>query len=330
MKLEAMIVRGRGWLARGLRVGALLLAGAASAAAPPPPEPAMVLVRLANGETVTVGDFSAYLATRADLGPLARTSYWAAEKALHEQVMTRVLVLEGERTGVERSSARLPERFDDIYGLTVFKRLAPACEPPADAAATRAYYDAHPEAFQMPPSVRTARVMLPASERIDDLSAMAWLTAQAQAVAGQQATFGSVVDRATQAYQLETQGDVGWVLLEGDAPLVRALAAAHKGDMVGPLSEGGYAYLFLVTDKHEARLLEWREVERGAATRAVAFCRAQARQDVRERLFRQYEVVFDEAALRQATRLASRAAPAGSDAGDAKPAAEVPQPQPGQ
>lgn len=255
------------------------------------------LAKFANGEVITEQDFTTYLNRRADLKPLAR-NFWGAENALREMAMTRALVLEGERTGVERRSADKTQRFDDPYGQAVYKKLAKTCVKPADAAAAKKFYDAHPDVFMAPASARLARVMLPASEKVDGETALAWLTTQAMAVAKGDKRFDEVAERAAKLYKMEPQGDLGWVNLTDDISVMRALAGARKGEMVGPVRDGDFGYLFLVMEKREARQLKWSEVETQAATRAFGYCREQANKELTDKLFKQYGVTISEPAIK--------------------------------
>ena len=297
----------RHWCALASLLGALVGAhGAAGAASPAP------LAKMGNGEVVTESDFQAYLARRIDLKPVAR-NYWGAEKALKEMLTTRVLVLEGIRMKEPFRTGSEPERFDDPYALSVYRRLAKTC-PKADAATARKFFDEHPEAFTAPPSVRLARVMLPVTQQIEGAPAMAWLMDRAMEVAKQTVGFDKVAARAAAVYKLEPQGDLGWANFDGDAAIMRALAAAKSGEMVGPMKDGDFAYLFLLGDKREARVFKWPEVEASAANRQMVYCREQASKVVTDKLYKQYGVVVNEAAVRALfdPPAAARTAPASS------------------
>lgn len=294
------------------RAGVLLSLGLGLCAAAPATAAENPLVRFENGEVITKSDLDAYLGRRIDLRPIAR-NYWGADAVLREMALTRALVLEGERMKEPRAEADDANRFDDIYGQTVFRKLAPACEPPADEAAAKAFFEQNPDAFRIPPSVRVKRVMLPAETRIGDESAMGWLMLRAEAIAKGHESFDSAAERAAEAYKLETQGDVGWVLLSGEASMLGAFASAEKGDLVGPLREGEFGYLFQILDKREGRLLTWKEAESSAAARSVSYCREQAHKKIRDQLFQKYGVVFDAKEIGDIFRV-SREAPAPSDA----------------
>lgn len=259
--------------------------------------PAPALAHFANGEVITGEDLQRYVERRIDLRPVVR-SYWGVEQALREMALTRTLVLEGDRIDLPRRSIQPDPRFDDIYGQAVYAKLTLPCERPADEAAARQYFDAHPEAFQLPPSVRVSRVMLPVKELIDGVPAMTWMTNEAMALSGGKTTLEAIVQRAEAAYRLDPQGDLGWVLLEGDNAIIRVLTGARQGELVGPVREGDFAYLYYLADKREGRPLKWEEIKASAAKRAVVFCTTQTRERLQAELFKKYGVQFDAKGIR--------------------------------
>lgn len=271
-------------------------------------EPTKPLARLANGEVVSEKDMSDYLARRMDLRQTARNA-WGVEGVVQEMAMTRVLVLEGEHLKFTRKSEEgvVPQRFDDIYGLAVYKKLAPACELPSSEEEARKYYDAHPQAFVLPAQARVERIILPASTQIGDSSAMAWLQDQARAVIQGKRKFGLVALRAKGEYSLDPQGDLGWLTLEGDHTLMRALKTVKAGELLGPVQDGDFVYLFSVLQKREARPLTWEESKSFAATRAVSHCREEAQTQIRADLFKRYGVEIDRAAIRELMAKANNA-----------------------
>lgn len=274
--------------ALALAVGAVLLISLSMAQA------AAVLVRLGNGETITPDDVSRHLDVRIDLRTLARTE-WGMQKVVDEMAMTRALVLEGERLGEVRSTS--DNRFDDKYALTVYRKLSPACEKPADDVAAKRFFDEHPEAFRLPVQARLSRVMLPIAQQVDGALAKVWLFGRAEAIASGQTSFDAVAEQAKAFHSRDPQGDLGWVQIPGETPLMRAIAATQQGELVGPATEGGFAYLFYVAAKRDARQLAWSEVEKQAATRAVEFCREQAQNQIRTDLFKRYGVEVVQKAL---------------------------------
>ena len=255
-----------------------------------------VLARLGNGETLTERDLSAYLERRIDLRQASRNA-WGVQTVVREMALSRALALEGEAMGMQRRTGEEAGRFDDVYSHAVFKKMSPSCEPPADAAAARQFFDATPQAFRVPPMARLSRVMLPVSAAVEGEQAMDWLMLQAKVVASGGKTLDDVAERAAEVHKLDPQGDLGWVTLTDDATILRALANAKSGEMVGPVREGDFGYLFLVTAKRESRQLAWDEIAASVPSRAVRFCREQGSAQLQERLFKKYSVELDQAAI---------------------------------
>lgn len=254
------------------------------------------LVTLKDGEAITSSDLSQYLERRVDIRASAR-SKWGVEQILREMAMSRALVMEGVRLGEPRQPGKESERFDDAYALSVFRKLIPPCDPPADAAAARKFFDENPQAFKVPPMAHLSRVMLPAAEKVDDMTAMDWLMAQAKLVASGAQTFEDVTKRADGIYRLEAQGDIGWAVLVDDNVILRTLASAKQGDMVGPVREGDFVYFFSIEGKRDSRQLAWDEVAVSAAARAANYCRKTATKKLEEELLAKYGVVMNPAAI---------------------------------
>ncbi len=265
------------------------------------------LAKLSNGETVSDKDFETYLARRADLKPMAR-NFWGAESALREMLMTRVLVLEGLRMKEPNRGGSEPQRFDDTYGHGIYQKLVQNCPKPDGPAAARKFYDDHPEAFTVPASARLARIMLPTAEKVDGVPSMAWLMDQAQGIAKGSVKFEQAADKAAKLYRMEPQGDLGWVNLTGDVSIMKALGGAKAGEMVGPVRDGDFGYLFLIGEKRDPRVMKWDEVQASAANRQVVFCREQENKKLNEKLFKQYGVTFNNDAIKALFKIPPRPA----------------------
>lgn len=268
----------------------------------------LVLGRIGASETITAQDLSDYLDRRMDLRP-ARRNAFGVEAILREMALTRALGFEGDAMGVPRRADADGLRFDDVYGHAMYKKLAPACEPPADAAAARKYFDEHPEAFRVPPMARLSRIMLPATSTVDGEPALDWLFQQAQGIASGSVKLEDAADKATTVHKLDPQGDLGWVTLTDDAKILRALADAKQGELVGPVREGDFGYLFYIAAKRDSRQLAWDEVAASVPTRAVNLCRQQANEKLRDTLFKKYKVEIDPKAIDQLFTDEARKAP---------------------
>jgi hypothetical protein len=287
-----------------LLVGGLVAAAAASAAV----DNQAVLARIGAAETITAQDLSDYLDRRMDLRPARRNAY-GVETILREMALTRTLGFEGDAMGVPRRADADGMRFDDVYAHAMYKKLAQACEPPADAAAARKYFEDHPQAFRVPPMARLSRIMLPATSTVDGEPALGWLFQQAQAIASGAAKLEDVADKAASVHKLDPQGDLGWVTLTDDAKILRALADAKQGELVGPVREGDFGYLFYIAAKRESRQLAWDEVATSVPKRAVTLCRQEANEKLRDTLFKKYSVEIDPKAIEQLFSEEARTAP---------------------
>lgn len=317
-----MFVFSKPLLVVGLLVLAGLAGGARAADTESKPASPLVLATMANGEAVTLQDYAAYVMRRLDLRSLSR-SYWGARQIIEEMVMTRALALEGERTGEtkpERPEGVEAPRFDDLYGDKVYRKIAPACPAYMGAEQARQYYDEHPDAFTAPAEARLARIVLPYEEKVGDVSAADWLVSQARLIAAKSRSLDDVAKDAEPLYKLETQGDIGWVLLSDEVAIMRAISGGSVGDLLGPLREGNFVYLFKVLAKKPARLLPWDAVENSAPIRARQHCAEDAKKKTRALLFTQYKVHIDLNAIRDmfappaTAATAAAAAPASSSA----------------
>jgi len=72
---------------------------------------------------------------------------------------------------------------------------------------------------------------------------------------------------------------------------------AKQGDMVGPVRDGDFIYLFSITGKRESRQLTWDEVAVSASKRAVSYCRQEAATKLENDMFAKYGVALDSAAI---------------------------------
>lgn len=255
------------------------------------------LVRFKSGESITEADLSTYLEKRIDLRGSVR-NVWGVETVLREMALTRALVLEGPSSGEPYTQGGTPARFDDKYALSVYRKLSPACEPPGDATAARKFFDDNPQAFRVPAMARLSRVMLPTHAELDGQPAGMWLMQQVQGIGAGSSTFDGITKRAEESHKLDLQGDLGWVNLVEENTILRALAGAKAGEIVGPVREGEFVYLFSVQGKRESRQLAWDEVAASAPARAVSYCRQTGAEKLKTGLFEKYGVQLDAAAIK--------------------------------
>ena len=256
-----------------------------------------VLATFSNGEAITEKDLTSYVARRVDLKG-ASGNATGVLMIVKEMAVARALNLEGAAQGIERAKERAATRFDDVYAVTVYRKISPACEAPKDEAAARSFYDKTPKAFTVPTSIRLSRVILPADATVDGESAEPWLLKQAKAISGGQQQFDAAASKAEQIYKLDAQGDVGWVALSDDNVILRALESANQGELVGPVKDGDYVYLFQIAEKRPGQLMPWSAVSGVAAQQAVRYCREQGRAAVHENVLKKYGVQINENAVR--------------------------------
>ncbi|GAB2526489.1 peptidyl-prolyl cis-trans isomerase [Simplicispira piscis] len=250
-----------------------------------------------NGEAITKDDLSAYVERRIDLRGAVRNAY-GVESVLGEMALTRALSMEGESKGVPRRNGKEGDRFDDVYGQAIYQTLLPSCKRPDDPVAIRKYFDEHPDAFRVPPTARLSRVMLPKAASIEGLPASEWMLQRAQSISSKVETFEEAALRAEKVNGLDPQGDLGWVTLTEDLAIMRALASASQGEMIGPVQEGDFVYLFLVMQKREARQLAWDEAAAGVPQRAETYCRQKANENIKDAMLKKYGFKPDQAAIK--------------------------------
>lgn len=99
-----------------------------------------------------------------------------------------------------------------------------------------------------------------------------------------------MVKKADQIYQIDPQGDLGWVALDEDNQIINALASANDGDLVGPITEGDFVYLFQIAGKKPAAILPWEQAATFSGKRAVSYCRQKEHKKLRDQLFEKYDV----------------------------------------
>ena len=250
-----------------------------------------VLATLSGGENITKADLEKYVSSRIDLGGTFKNSY-SIENSLNAMIMTRVLVMEGMARSMPRLEKNASdEKYDDKYGFAVFRSMSVPCFPLKDKEAEKKYYEDNPEIFRANSSVRLYRYMLPASQQIDAVDANTKLTEWAKTWSAKKITLDQIGVEAARHYNLENQGDIGWIQLSDEIELMRAVDSAKVGELVGPVTEGDFVYLFYVADKHPRRQLRWNEVEGDISKMAVSSCIRKNSEDIKNQLYKKYSVV---------------------------------------
>lgn len=141
--------------------------------------------------------------------------------------------------------------------------------------------------------------MLPSGEMIDGKLAGEILTDWYKTIVAGDGKFEDFAIQAEKYYALDVQGDLGWVNLSDDVPVMRILDNARQGQVVGPVADGDYVYLFLVVKKNEARQLDFDDAKPDFKVRAEVFCRKQEKQKLRQKLFLKYSIVINSVAIKE-------------------------------
>lgn len=257
-----------------------------------------LLASLSNGEKITAADFGVYIDRRIDLKPTVR-NFAGAKAALEEMAVTRVLTLQGGELNIPRVAERKDQKFDDVYAHAVYQKIVPQCQAPKGEEERRAYYDKNPAAFTLPTSVRLSRIILPKEAKIENEAPGLWLFNQVQLLGAGKIKFSDIAKEADKVYQIDPQGDLGWVALDGDDRILKALASANEGDLVGPLAEGDFVYLFQINGKRASAVLPWEQAATFVESRAVSYCRQQEHNKLRDKLFQKYGVQIIDANIQK-------------------------------
>lgn len=247
------------------------------------------LVGFSNGETITKDDLKKYVSRRPDL-VLTLRSLHGVKNALQEMSFTRVLVLEGLERNIPNKSKVTDDRFNDIYGFDVYKAITEPCIELKNPAEQRQFFQEHPEVFRVPPSARLERFMLPIHESIEGINAKSKLAEWRSRWLQNNITLDEIGSSASKIFNLEVQGDIGWITLSDEASIIKTVALARKGEMVGPVVDGDFVYLFFVRDKYESRQLTWEEIESDIVQTAFSYCKKNTKNKLEFRLFEKYKV----------------------------------------
>lgn len=255
------------------------------------------LASFGSGDVITEQDMKDYVSRRIDLSQTTKNA-WGVEGAVQEMAETYALMQEGKKRNIPNKSKE-SRRFDDVYALDVYRVIAPKCEKPENEQAAQQYFNETPQAFVLPIQARVSRVILPIDAQFGDKGASLWLLEQVMAVGQGQQKFSNIAEKAREIYSIDAQGDLGWINLEGDHAIMRALQGAKVGEILGPVRDGDFIYLYQVQQRRESRQLTWDEAKNFAADRAVQFCRKDTNEKIRANLFKEYGITIDRAAIRE-------------------------------
>lgn len=249
-----------------------------------------VLASIGGVENITKDDLRKYVEKRVDMAGTFKNSY-AVENSLNEMIFTRLLVLEGVEKSIPRAETKaMDDRYDNQYGFSVFRTLSVPCLPLKDKAEEKKYFDEHPEVFRVNTTVRLFRYMLPKKQANEPFDATEKMMEWAKGWSSEKMTLDQIGAEASKFYNIEIQGDIGWIQLSNDVQIMRGIDSAKTGELVGPVAEGGFVYLFYVAGKHEARQLQWGEVNNQVSEMAVSFCARRNSENIKNNLYSKYRV----------------------------------------
>lgn len=259
-----------------------------------------ILVSFSNGEKITKEDLNTYVGRRVDLKAMSKST-GGIESILKEMAIIRAWVLEGERIKEPRKTD-MTRRFDEVYALSISRKLTPQCIKLEGKQEIERYFNDNRNIFEVPASVRLARIMLPIDHIVEGLKTDVWLHNQAELMSKSVIEFDDIAANAAKFYQDEVQGDLGWVVPGTELPILRAIGAAKKGDLIGPYTDNGYGYLFLIMDKRPPLMPKFEDIKHQVPTRAYQYCVSSNKAASEERILKLYEVNFNYEQIRMISK----------------------------
>lgn len=251
-----------------------------------------VLASLGNGESITKTDLQKYVGSRIDMGGAFKNTL-SVESALEAMVLTRVLVLEGVELSMPRIKKEMPdERYDDHYGFAVFRKLSASCLPLQNKEEEKEFFKNNSDIFVLPSSARLNRFMLPTDLSAESGTASELMMSWRNDWLNGKLSLEQIATQASKLYNIEVQGDIGWVQLFDEIEVMRPVKLAKTGEMLGPVVEGGFVYLFHIMDKRAGRSLQWAEVEGHVSQMAVSSCAKKNADNIKTGLYKKYGVII--------------------------------------
>ncbi|MEW6727924.1 MAG: peptidyl-prolyl cis-trans isomerase [Pseudomonadota bacterium] len=251
------------------------------------------LLATVNGEPIHVRDLQAY----AKGNPIM-TGYMThlpgVRRVLDDLINVKLLVLEGQRLGIQRNE----DEKDDRYALRLRNQLMEKCERP-DEAEAKGFYEAHPEVFSTPAYVRVNKVYLKATDKVEDMDAMAFLKRRSEGLRDGSLNFEDIVAKVRPLIPSDIRlGDMGFIPLNEKDPLIDQLSQAKVHDLIGPFENNGFIYLFQVTDRRDPIVLSWDEVKGSAQDMAFSHCMQTHFAKLRREIESRFPVVIYEETLK--------------------------------
>lgn len=243
---------------------------------------------------ITLNDVRAYLKSH----PLLQASASSADgvsRIVDDMVNLRLLELESRR--LEMQPEGNDEAAKERMAFAVRERSTQRCELPTEEEAKK-FYDVHLNQFSSPLFVRTSRVLLPEGAQAGGQAAKDYLIAQAKLVSNGQKTFEQLVGEVRPMLDKESRiGDMGFQRMEENDSLIRALASAKVGELVGPVERNNFVFLFQITDRREPVVTPWEKAKVTAQQVAQQDCSRVRFRLLRLELEKRFPVVIDREAL---------------------------------
>lgn len=184
-------------------------------------------------------------------------------RILKDMVNERLLILEGERLGIVQG-----EKSNPAYAFQIRNYLTPPCPVP-DPNTTRTYYDENPEKFSTPVFLRLYRFGLPFTAE-NETAVFGQLRDLRDRITRSETTLSAAVAEAEAEGKSESdavrQGDLGFLPDDSpDNPTMKELIHAPVNQIVGPLKQKDWFFLYQVTDRREPILATYESVKVEAA-----------------------------------------------------------------
>ncbi len=238
-----------------------------TAIAQPPPQ---VLARIA-GEPITMQTLREYVRLWPQLAGTLAVPVTGVKQVLNQYIEDQLLMLEGERLGLERPPQG--EGGDAAYLNTLTNRLIEPCAEPT-ALEGRAFYDANPMQFSTPPWVRLRRLGLKYDEENHSALQAKLIQLQDEIAEGKMSFETAVATYSEDELTKNRQhGDLGFIAIDVEDPVRQLLATAPINAIVGPITDQELISLYQITARREPILSDYEAVKEKAREAAFVACR---------------------------------------------------------
>ncbi len=241
-----------------------------------------------QNKSYTMTDLRNYLASRPVQRAEASASQEGLRSAVEEMALYQALALEGPQKGIVPASDQTIN--SPAYLYAVFTKLIPPCDPISEENAKK-FFESYRNKFSTPLYVRTTRIFFNENIKIDNQTAENYLVNSAKQISEGNMKFDQLLEKSKNAnFSSDKIGDTGFVAMEGDSGLVKALSNAKIGELVGPIKSNSFVYLFKIIERREPIFLSWEEAKSTAPEKAQAECNNIRLKLNQTALFKKYDV----------------------------------------